>query len=101
MRGGEGDEVQVDREQDQLDRHQDDDDVLAVQEDAENAQNEQDGGHHKVVAEADGHHGWNSCIRWVGVSKGRVAGTSALVIATDLAGGNGVQFVVAGSDAMA
>jgi hypothetical protein len=33
--GREGDEVDVDRQQDQLDRHQDDDDVLAVQEDAE------------------------------------------------------------------
>src|SRR4029453_18352619 len=34
----EGDEVDVDREQHQLDAHQDDDDVLAVQEDAEDAQ---------------------------------------------------------------
>src|ERR1700676_3155799 len=36
--GGEGDEVDVDGEQNQLDRHQDDDDVLAVDEDAENAE---------------------------------------------------------------
>ena len=41
--GREGDEVDVDREQDQLDRHQDDDDVLAVEEDAEDAEREQDG----------------------------------------------------------
>src|ERR1700761_3684956 len=33
--GREGDEVDVDREQHQLDRHQDDDDVLAVEENAE------------------------------------------------------------------
>src|SRR5262249_57421011 len=42
--GREGDQVDVDREQDQLDRHQDDDHVLAVEEDAENADREQDGG---------------------------------------------------------
>src|SRR5437763_15369765 len=33
----ERDEVDVDRKQDQLDRHQDDDDVFAVDEDAEDA----------------------------------------------------------------
>src|SRR5882724_12419921 len=42
--GREGDEVDVDREQHQLDRHQDDDDVLAVEEDAEDAEREQDRG---------------------------------------------------------
>ena len=49
------DEVDVDREQDQLDRHQDDDDVLAVEEDAEDAEREQDRGDGEVVAEPDGH----------------------------------------------
>ena len=38
--GRERHQVDVDGEQDQLDRHQDDDDVLAVQEDAENAERE-------------------------------------------------------------
>ena len=33
--GREGDEVDVHRQQHQLDRHQDDDDILTVQEDAE------------------------------------------------------------------
>src|SRR6185312_16338729 len=42
--GREGDEVDVDGEQHQLDRHQDDDDVLAVQEDAEDPQREEDRG---------------------------------------------------------
>src|SRR5258707_846280 len=39
---GEGHEVDVDREQDQLDRHQDDDDILAVEENPEHAEREQD-----------------------------------------------------------
>ncbi len=38
----EGHEVDVDRQQHQFDRHQDDDDVLAVEEDAEDADREQD-----------------------------------------------------------
>ena len=44
QKGGEGDEIDVHRQQDQLDRHQDDDDVLAVEEDAEHAEREQDRG---------------------------------------------------------
>src|SRR6185312_8560172 len=52
---GEGDEVDVDRKQDQLDRHQDDDDVLAVEEDAENPEREQDGGDREIMPERDGH----------------------------------------------
>src|SRR3954463_5425795 len=54
-KGRERNEVDVDGEQDQLDRHQDDDDVLAVQEDAENAEREQDRGDRQVVTEANGH----------------------------------------------
>src|ERR1700674_2737052 len=38
----EGDEIHVDREQHQLDRHQQDDDVLAVQKDPDDADREQD-----------------------------------------------------------
>ena len=49
----EGHQVDVDREQHQLDRHQDDDDVLAVEEDAEDAEREQDRGDGQVVGEAD------------------------------------------------
>ena len=51
----EGDEVDVDREQDELDRHQDDDDVLAVDEDAEHAEREQHRGDRQVVAQTDDH----------------------------------------------
>ncbi len=40
---GKGDEVHVDGQQHQLDRHQQDDDVLAVQEDTRDAQAKQDG----------------------------------------------------------
>ena len=40
-------------EQDELDRHQDDDDVLAVEEDAEHAEHEQDRADGEVMAEAD------------------------------------------------
>src|SRR5439155_16097091 len=52
----EGDEVDVDREQHQFDAHQDDNDVLAVEEDAQDAEREQHGGDEQVVAEADRHH---------------------------------------------
>src|SRR3954470_7484654 len=51
----EGDQVDVDREQHQLDRHQDDDDVLAVQEDAEDPDGEQDRRDGQVVREGDFH----------------------------------------------
>src|ERR1043166_8969918 len=53
---GERHQVDVDGEQDQLDRHQDDDHVLAVKEDAENPEREQDRGDREIMAEADGHH---------------------------------------------
>src|SRR6185312_372958 len=53
--GREGHEVDVDGEQDQLDRHQDDDDVLPVEEDAENPEREQDRSDREVMAESDGH----------------------------------------------
>src|SRR5262245_32412359 len=45
----EGDEVQVDREQHQLDRHQQHDQVAAVEEDADHADREQDRAQHQEV----------------------------------------------------
>src|SRR3954447_23691014 len=51
----EGDEVDVDREQHQFDRHHDDDDVLAVQEDAKDPEREQDRGNGQVMGEAGPH----------------------------------------------
>src|SRR5690349_14273284 len=53
--GREGHQVDVDRQQHQLDRHQDDDDVLAVEEDAEDTEREQDRGNGEVVAQTDRH----------------------------------------------
>ena len=47
----EGDEVEVDGEQHQLDRHQQHDQVLAVEEDADHRQREQDRAERQVVAE--------------------------------------------------
>src|SRR5215469_7971885 len=52
----EGDEIDVHRQQHQLDRHQDDDDVLTIQKNAEDAEREQDGGDGEVVREADLQH---------------------------------------------
>src|ERR1051326_4502595 len=52
---GEGDEVDVDREQHQLDRHHDDDHVLAVEKNAEDPEREQDRGDGQVMGEADWH----------------------------------------------
>src|SRR5258708_33867387 len=54
-KGRKGDQIEVDGEQDQLDRHHDDDDVLPVEEDAEDPEREQDRGDGEVVAEPDGH----------------------------------------------
>src|SRR5580700_3989159 len=51
----EGDEIDADREQHQLDRHQHDDHVLAVEEDAEDPEREQDRGYRQVMREADQH----------------------------------------------
>src|SRR5262245_32419935 len=51
----ERDEVDVDRKEDQLDRHHDDDDVLPVEEDAEYAEREQDRRNSEIVAEPDDH----------------------------------------------
>ena len=53
--GRERHQVDVDGEQDELDRHQDDDHVLAVQEDAEDAEREQHGGDDKVMVQPDLH----------------------------------------------
>src|SRR6516165_622360 len=51
----ERDKVNADRKQHQLDRHQHDDHILAVQEDAEDPEREQDRGHRQVMRKADGH----------------------------------------------
>src|SRR5580692_4725172 len=53
--GRERHQVDVDGEQDELDRHQDDDDVLAVEEDAQNPEREQDRGDREIMAEPDRH----------------------------------------------
>src|SRR5262245_16245121 len=65
---GERDEVDVDGEQDQLDRHQDDDDVLAVDEYAEDTDREQERGDDKVVRET-----YNHSVRSVGTPPTRTA----------------------------
>src|SRR5262252_1453158 len=49
------DEVDADREQHQLDRHQHYDDVLAVQENPENSEGKEDRGNCQVMREADRH----------------------------------------------
>src|SRR5258707_8708286 len=51
----EGHEVDVDREQHQLDAHQDDDDVLSVQENTQDSEREQHRREAEIVAEPDGH----------------------------------------------
>src|SRR4051812_4260626 len=56
QRDRKGDEVDVDREQHQLNRHHDDDDVLAVEENAEYAKREQDRRDGQVMREADAAH---------------------------------------------
>src|SRR6266700_4186876 len=48
-------QVDVDREQDQLDRHQYDNDVLAVEEDAEDPQREQDRADRQIMSKPDRH----------------------------------------------
>src|SRR5690606_11503106 len=51
--GAERHQVEVYRQQDQLDRHQDDDHVLAVEKDAEHAEHEQDRADDDIVFDAD------------------------------------------------
>src|SRR5262249_22617771 len=51
----EGDEIDVDGEQHQLDRHHDDDDVLAVEKDAKDPGGEEDRRYRKVVRKSDRH----------------------------------------------
>src|SRR5262249_3527112 len=46
-------EVDVHREQNKLDRHQDDDDVLAVEKDAEDSESKQDRGDPKIMPQPD------------------------------------------------
>src|SRR3954454_24060219 len=53
--GRERHQVDVDREQDQLDRHQDDDDVLAVEKNAEDAEREQHRGDGEIMSKTDRH----------------------------------------------
>src|ERR1700756_3772108 len=52
----EGDEIDADRKQHQLDRHQHDDDVLAVKKNAEDSECEQDRGNRQVVRETYQHY---------------------------------------------
>src|SRR6185437_16089852 len=52
---GERNQIDVDRQQNQFDRHQNDDHVLAVEEDAENPEREQDRGDRKIMSEPNGH----------------------------------------------
>src|SRR5579859_7947688 len=73
------DEIDIDCEQDQLDRHHDDDDVLAVQEDAEHAQREQDAGDGQVVRKADGQHLDASPARHFDDFHGRLLGARVLL----------------------
>src|SRR5215469_1267579 len=51
----EGDEIDADREQHELDRHQHDDDVLAIEKNPENSEREEDRGDGQVMWEADQH----------------------------------------------
>ena len=53
---GKGDEVDVHRQQDQFHRHQDDDDVLAVQENAQHPDGEQDCRDGEILGEPDNHY---------------------------------------------
>src|SRR6267378_2240632 len=53
--GRERHQVDVDSEQDQFDRHQDDDDVLAVEKDAENAEREQNRADRQIMSKTDRH----------------------------------------------
>src|SRR5437764_15182907 len=55
QKGREGDEVDVNREENELDRHQDDDHVLPIEENTEDPECEQNGGYREIVADADGH----------------------------------------------
>src|SRR5580700_11087884 len=48
-------QIDVDGEQNELDRHQDDDDVLAVEEDAQDPEREQDRGNRQIMPEPDDH----------------------------------------------
>src|SRR5690554_1877263 len=54
--GREGHQIDVDRKQHELDRHQDHDDVLTVQEDAQDPQGKEDCGHRQVVSQSDLEH---------------------------------------------
>src|SRR5690348_17239060 len=49
-------EIDVDGKQHQLDRHQDHDDVLAIEKDAENAEREEDGGDREIMGKTDLEH---------------------------------------------
>src|ERR1700688_4458172 len=53
--GRERHQVDIDRKQDQFDRHQDDDDVLAVEKDAKNARCKQDRADREIMSEPDRH----------------------------------------------
>src|SRR5437660_7017066 len=59
---GEGDEVEIHREQHQFDRHQEHDQVAAVEEDPDHADREQDRGQHQVVGELEASHSFSAGI---------------------------------------
>src|SRR6202020_2518567 len=50
-----GHEIEIDRKQDQLDRHQNDDDVLAVEENAHHPDGEENGRDCQIIGKPDGH----------------------------------------------
>src|SRR5258705_159550 len=54
-KGRERHQVDIDRKQDQLDRHQDDDDVLAVEKNAEDSEREQHRADREIMPEPDRH----------------------------------------------
>src|SRR5205807_1694863 len=54
-KGRESNHIEIDGEQDQLDRHHDDDNILPIEENVEDAEREQDRGDGEIVAEPDGH----------------------------------------------
>lgn len=56
----EGNKVDGDRQQDKLDRHQNNDDVAAVKKDAEDTQREQDAGNEQEIFHADVLHDYDT-----------------------------------------
>src|SRR5208282_1791061 len=55
-KGRKSNQIDIDRKQDQLDRHQDDNDIPAVEHDARHAEREQDGGDNQKLRKRDRQH---------------------------------------------